>query len=117
MQHARPSAESFFAMRSDTIEALVTKSVEGNTFRAFHLRARGHGPGPASLYEATRDVALNNREKCNLVQVDDVRRVVQSLRLEADDQARATEVIDVPIETRIGGWASPVPSSSRRARP
>lgn len=70
-----------------------------------------------AFYEATRDVALNNRAKCNLVQVDDVRRVVQSLRREADDRARAPEVIDVPIEARIGGWASPVSSSSRRARP
>ena len=60
LQHARPSAESFFAMRSDTIKALVAKSVEGNTFRAFHLRARGHHPGPASLYRQIVGEILNN---------------------------------------------------------
>lgn len=69
-----------------------------------------------AFYEATRDVALNNREKCQLIQVDDVRRVVSSLRRNATDKAD-TPLVDVPIEERIGGWPSPAHSSVRKARP
>lgn len=78
---------------------------------------RALAPVREAFFEATRDVALNNRAKCQLIQVEDVRRVVQSLRREAVDGACSPKAMDVPIEARIGGWASPVPSSARRARP
>lgn len=69
-----------------------------------------------AFYEATRDVTLSNREKCQLIQVDDVRRVVSSLRRKTTDKAD-TPLVDVPIEARIGGWPSPAHSSIRKARP
>lgn len=78
---------------------------------------RALAPVREAFFEATRDVALNNRAKCNLIQIDDVRRIVRSLRRGEEADARTPEVIDVPIEARIGGWASFTAAPVRRARP
>lgn len=46
---------------------------------------------------------INAMEKCRLLNADDVRRIIKSM---ASDHAPAP-VVDVPIESRIGGWSRP----------
>lgn len=78
---------------------------------------RALAPMREAFFEATRDVALNNHAKCQLIQAKDVRRLVQSLRQVGGAGARTPDITDVPIEARIGGWTSPASSSARRVRP